>query len=53
VEGDKIQNTTFTANVEVTKKSLSNIPRNNGGAMKANLAGSPGARYRCRSDRTP
>jgi Mg-chelatase subunit ChlD len=31
VEGDKIQNTAFTGNVEVTKKSLRNIPRNNGG----------------------
>ncbi len=31
VEGDKIQNTAFTDNVEVTKKSLQNIPRNNGG----------------------
>jgi Mg-chelatase subunit ChlD len=31
VEGDKIQNTAFTANVEVTKKSLQNIPRNSGG----------------------
>ncbi len=31
VPGDKIQNTAFTSNVEVTKKSLSNIPRNGGG----------------------
>ncbi len=31
VEGDKIQNTAFTADVEVTKKSLRHIPRNNGG----------------------
>jgi hypothetical protein len=31
VEGDKIQNTVFTANVEVTKQSLRNIPRNSGG----------------------
>jgi hypothetical protein len=31
VEGDKIQNTAFTANVEITKKSLRNIPRNSGG----------------------
>ncbi|HTP08471.1 MAG TPA: vWA domain-containing protein [Anaerolineae bacterium] len=31
VEGDKIQNTAFTSSVEVTKKSLQNIPRNNGG----------------------
>jgi Mg-chelatase subunit ChlD len=32
VEGDKIQNTAFTSRVEVTKKSLRNIPRNSGGA---------------------
>ena len=31
ISGDKIQNTAFTSNVEVTKKSLSNIPRNSGG----------------------
>src|SRR5512139_3393619 len=31
VPGDKIQNTVFTGNVEVTKKSLRNIPRNSGG----------------------
>jgi hypothetical protein len=31
VEGDRIQNTPFTSNVEVTKKSLRNIPRNSGG----------------------
>ncbi len=31
VPGDKIQNTTFTGNVEITKKSLRNIPRNSGG----------------------
>jgi Mg-chelatase subunit ChlD len=31
VEGDKIQNTAFTSNVEATKKSLRNIPRYNGG----------------------
>ncbi len=31
VPGDKIQNTTFTSNVEVTKKSLRHIPRNSGG----------------------
>ncbi len=31
VPGDKIQNTAFTSNVEVTKKSLRNIPRNGGG----------------------
>ncbi len=31
VRGDKIQNTAFTSNVEVTKKSLQNIPRNSGG----------------------
>jgi Mg-chelatase subunit ChlD len=31
VPGDKIQNTAFTSNVEITKKSLRNIPRNNGG----------------------
>jgi Mg-chelatase subunit ChlD len=31
VRGDKIQNTAFTANVEATKKSLKNIPRNSGG----------------------
>ena len=31
VRGDKIQNTAFTSNVEVTQKSLRNIPRNSGG----------------------
>jgi Mg-chelatase subunit ChlD len=31
VEGDRIQNTSFTSSVEVTKKSLRNIPRNSGG----------------------
>jgi len=31
VQGDRIQNTAFTSNVEVTKKSLQNIPRNSGG----------------------
>ncbi len=31
VRGDKIQNTAFTSNVEVIKKSLQNIPRNSGG----------------------
>jgi Mg-chelatase subunit ChlD len=31
VPGDKIQNTAFTASVEVTKKSLRHIPRNSGG----------------------
>ncbi len=31
VPGDKIQNTAFTAEVEVTQRSLRNIPRNNGG----------------------
>jgi Mg-chelatase subunit ChlD len=31
VPGDKIQNTAFTADVEITKKSLQNIPRNSGG----------------------
>jgi len=31
VPGDRIQNTTFTSNVEVTKKSLRSIPRNSGG----------------------
>jgi len=31
VRGDRIQNTAFTADVEVTKKSLKNIPRNSGG----------------------
>ena len=31
VRGDKIQNTGFTDNVEVTKKSLRHVPRNNGG----------------------
>jgi hypothetical protein len=31
VPGDKIQNTAFTSQVEVTKKSLRNIPRNSGG----------------------
>jgi Mg-chelatase subunit ChlD len=31
VRGDRIQNTAFTANVEITKKSLRNIPRNSGG----------------------
>lgn len=31
VPGDKIQNTAFTGNVEVTKRSLRNIPRNSGG----------------------
>jgi Mg-chelatase subunit ChlD len=31
VKGDKIQNTGFTSNVEVTKRSLQNIPRNSGG----------------------
>ena len=31
VQGDKIQNTSFTGNVEATKKSLGNIPRNSGG----------------------
>ncbi len=31
VRGDRIQNTAFTSNVEVTQKSLRNIPRNSGG----------------------
>ena len=31
VRGDRIQNTAFTDNVEITKKSLLNIPRNSGG----------------------
>ncbi len=31
VPGDRIQNTAFTADVEVTKKSLRHIPRNSGG----------------------
>jgi hypothetical protein len=31
VRGDRIQNTAFTSNVETTKKSLRNIPRNSGG----------------------
>ena len=31
VRGDKIQNTAFTSQVEVTKKSLRKIPRNSGG----------------------
>lgn len=31
IEGDRIQNTAFTSNVEATKKSLRNIPRNSGG----------------------
>ena len=31
VRGDKIQNTAFTSNVELTKKSLRKIPRNSGG----------------------
>jgi Mg-chelatase subunit ChlD len=31
VEGDRIQNTAFTSNVEVTQKSLRDIPHNNGG----------------------
>ena len=31
VPGDKIQNTAFTSDVEVTKKSLRHIPRNSGG----------------------
>ena len=31
VRGDRIQNTAFTSNIEVTQKSLRNIPRNSGG----------------------
>lgn len=31
VQGDRIQNTAFSRNVDVTKKSLRNIPRNSGG----------------------
>lgn len=31
VRGDRIQNTAFTSNVEITQRSLRNIPRNSGG----------------------
>jgi uncharacterized protein (DUF58 family) len=34
VRGDKIQNTAFTTRVEVTQKSLKNIPRNSGGGNR-------------------
>ncbi len=38
VRGDRIQNTAFTSNVEITKKSLQHIPRNSGGGNEGESA---------------